>query len=475
LFTSRPLTSFESRWLAEVVRRHEERHGPLGDAAECLAAREVPAALEARILHRADALGAREGWRDAILRWHGRARMVLAVAAVLALVFGFGAAAGVLGDGSRAVNVVWALGGLLGVNVFSLLLWLAATALPVRGGVAPPKGGALGGVWLRVVAALDRSPAAAAVPQALAGLTGRSRIAQWGLGCVTHTLWALALTGAVSGVLALLATRRYGFVWETTILPGDLFVGLTTALGALPSWLGFPVPDPATVVASGDAPMLDEAGRRAWAGWLVGALLVYGLLPRLLLALACGGLWVAALRRLKLDLARPGYARLRATLMPDSERIGVSDPEPAVMPRPLRHAAHEGASGTAALVALELGTDLAWPPARVPAALDAGRLDSREQRRAALSRFAANVPGRLLVAIDPRRTPDRGNLGLIAELADHAAETRVWAVGGDTSRLALWRDGLTRLGFAPDALILDAAAAQRWLAGQDVPTTGEAR
>lgn len=474
MFPSRPLTPFESRWLAEVVRRHEERHGPLDDAAECLAARGVPAALEVRILHRADALGAREGWRDAILRWHGRARLVLTVAAVLALVLGFGAAAGVLGDGSRPVNVVWALGGLLGVNLFSLLLWLAATALPVRGGVAP-RGGALGGVWLRVVAALDRSPAAASVPQALAGLTGRTRIAQWGLGCVTHTLWALALAGAVTGVLALLATRRYGFVWETTILPGEVFVGLTTALGTLPSWLGFPVPDPATVVASGDAPMLDEAGRRAWAGWLVGALLVYGLLPRLGLALACGGLWVAALRRLKLDLARPGYARLRAALMPDSERIGVSDPEPAVMPRPLRHAADPGASGSSALVALELGTDVAWPPAQFPAALDAGCLDSREQRRAALNRFAADAPGRLLVAIDPRRTPDRGNLGLIAELADHAAETRVWAVDGDTARLALWRDGLARLGFAPDALILDAATAQRWLAGQDVATTGEAR
>lgn len=473
MFTSRPLTPFESRWLAEVVRRHEERHGPLGDAAECLAAREVQAALEARILHRADALGAREGWRDAILRWHGRARLVLAVAAALALVFGFGAAAGVLGDGSRPVNVVWALGGLLGVNLFSLLLWLAATALPVRGGVSA-RGSALGGLWLRVVATLDRSPAAAALPQALAGLIGRTRIAQWGLGCLTHVLWALALAGAVAGVLALLATRRYGFVWETTILPGELFVGLTTALGALPSLLGFPVPDPATVVASGDAPMLDEAGRRAWAGWLLGALLAYGLLPRLLLALACGGLWFAALRRLKLDLARPGYARLRAMLMPDSERIGVSDPEPAVMPHPLRHATHEGASGTAALVALELGTDVAWPPAQFPAALDAGRIDSREQRRAALKRFVADAPGRLLVAIDPRRTPDRGSLGLIAELADHAAETRVWALGGNAARLALWRDGLARLGFVPEALILDAAEAQRWLARQDVPTTGEA-
>ena len=65
------------------------------------------------------------------------------------------------------------------------------------------------------------------------------------------------------------------------------FVALSAALGALPGMLGFPVPDAATVLASGDAPMLDEAGRRAWAGWLVGAMTIYGVLPRLALALLC--------------------------------------------------------------------------------------------------------------------------------------------------------------------------------------------
>ena len=98
------------------------------------------------------------------------------------------------------------------------------------------------------------------------GLLGRGRLAAWGVGAANHALWCAALLGATLGVLALLATRRYGFVWETTILPADTFVALSAALGALPGMLGFPVPDAATVVASGDAPMLDEAGRRAWAG-----------------------------------------------------------------------------------------------------------------------------------------------------------------------------------------------------------------
>ena len=505
------LTAFETRWLAELVRRHEERHGPLEDRSALVAARTEVPEFEARVLRRAAELGAREGWRDAIVRWHGRARLALGVAAVLALVLGFGAAAGVLGDGSRAVNVVWALGGLLGVNLLSLMLWVLATVL--QGGrprAGLQAGGALGSWWLRLVAVFDRSPAAADLPLALGSLLGRGRAASWGLGAVSHGLWALALLGAAAGVLTLLATRRYGFVWETTILPSGVFVSLTDVLGSLPAVLGFPVPDAATVAASGDAPMLEEGGRRAWAGWLLGALLVYGVLPRAVLTALCAGLWVRKARALRLDLGRAAYARLRPLLLPDSERIGVRDPDSAVIPRPTRHAALAVGAGAPALVALELGADLRWPPSaptaasaqaaeawRRFAACDAGRLDSGEQRRAALKGFVTTPPRRLLIAVDPRRTPDRGNLGLIAELADHAVETRIWALGVDVvdeisadrvsadkvrgnsrsaapidaGRLPQWREGLVRLGFAPEALMVDAGLARDWLLGRTLEQT----
>ena len=475
---SADLTPFQSRWLAELVRRHEEHHGALDDARIHADARAAAPDFEDRLLHRADALGAREGWREAILRWQARARVLLLAAAVLALVLGFGAAAGVLGDGTRPVNVVWTLGGLLGVHLFSLLLWLVTLALQggARGGFQ--HGGVLGRAWLALTGFLDRSKAAADLPLALGGLLGRGRLAAWGVGAANHALWCAALLGATLGVLALLATRRYGFVWETTILPADTFVALSAALGALPGMLGFPVPDAATVAASGDAPMLDEAGRRAWAGWLVGAVVVYGVLPRLVLALLCVALWRRGTRRLALDLSRPGYARLRPLLMPDSERIGVRDPEPAAMPHPQRHVAVAHGDGGAVAVAIELGDDLAWPHALVagrgdaadaaPAWEDGGRLDSREQRRGARARFAAHPPVRLVVAVDARQTPDRGSLGLIAELADHAQATRVWLAGIDAAaehagRLRQWREGLAGIGLGEEAVLVDARAAWVWL------------
>ncbi len=508
------LSALETRWVAELVRRHEEHRGVLDDARIHAEARALGGDLEARVLHRAAALGAREGWCEAVLRWHGRARLLFFLAFGLALVLGFGAAAGVLGDGTRPVNVVWTLGGLLGVHGLSLLLWLASIGVQgrMRGGLQ--QGGVLGRVWLRVVGVLDRGAAAADLPAALAGLLGRGRLAAWGVGAVNHALWFAALLGATLGVLALLATRRYGFIWETTILPADSFVSLSTALGALPGMLGFPVPDAATVAASGDAPMEAEAGRRAWAGWLVGAVVVYGVLPRLVLVLTCWLLWRRGTRGLALELSRPGYARLRPLLMPDSERIGVHDPERATLQGPRRQANVVRGEGGAVAVALELGDDLPWPGvlcapapngqaaadlAAPPSWQDGGRLDSREERRAARERFARQPPPRLLVAVDARQTPDRGSLGLIAELADHAQSIRVWLAGVDASevgaaagkaegcaapapaaRLRQWREGLAGMGLsaasadsagqgaapagaAEAAVVVDAAAARAWL------------
>ena len=467
-----PASALLARWLAEAVSQREARAGVLDDPVIHAAARAAAADFEGRVIHRAAALGARNGMRDALLRWHGRARVVLAVALMLALVFGFGAAAGVLGDGSRPVNVVWALGGLLGLHLLSLLLWLAGMAFGnVLHGAGMAPGGWLGRTWLRVVGALDRSPAAAELAQALAAVLGRGRVAAWGLGIATHALWLAALTGATLGVLLLLALRRYGFVWETTILPAQGFVEFSALLGALPALLGFPVPDPAVVVASGSAPMVDEAGRRAWAGWLLGALLVYGIVPRAVLLCACMAGWRRGVGKLALDLSRPAFARLRPLLQPDSERLGVRDAAPAVMPHPQRHGVPAGADAAAVAVALELGDDLAWPPPWLDPALpgagrDGGRLDTREQRRDGLQQLAAQPPARLLIAIDARQTPDRGSLGLIAALADHAAAVAVWALDngaatGTASRLAQWQAGLAGLGLA-QAVLTDATAARTW-------------
>lgn len=470
------LSAFEARWLAEAVRLREAHGGALDDHAAVAAARAAGGALEDRILCRAACLGARSGLAAALRAWRPRARMVMVVLGAFAVAGGFGTALAVLGDGSRAVNVVWALGGLLGVHLLSLLLWLAGLGLGTG-----EAGGAIGRAWLWLSARSAPGPAQRYLVEALGGILARARLARWWLGTVTHGLWLGALAGALAGLLAALAVRRYGFVWETTILPSEAFIRFVAMAGWLPAQLGFAVPDAAAVRASGAHPAPDEAVRIAWSSWLVGCVVVYGLAPRLVLWASCLALWRSGRARLRLDLAAPGFALLAARLVPASERIGVVDAAPAH-----RHRAHIGAhpaagSAVALAVGLELGHGAAWPPALPAGAGDGGVIDTGAERRRLLARVSAAPPGRLLIACDARLSPDRGSLELITECCRHAGACRVWlwqaGAPAGRERGAHWREALLAIDLAPDQVVEGEAAALAWLGGADdaLPAAGAQR
>lgn len=457
-----PQTSgFDARWLAEAVRLRETASGALEDADAVRAARTRATDTEQRILIRAALLGEREGLAQAIAAWQPRARLVLLVLAVIALLSGFGAALAVLGDGSRPVNVVWALGGLLGVHLFSLLLWLLGLWLGGR-----DAGGAFGQAWLWLSTRLggDQNGQVAA---ALAALLGRAGLTRWWLGTVTHGLWLLALLGALAGLLVTLAARRYGFVWETTILPAEAFIRFIQGLGWLPAQFGFAVPDASAVHAAGSGVAASEDARLAWASWLIGSVVIYGLMVRLLLWLLCVTLYLKGRRGLRLDLGLPGYAVLAARLAPSSERIGVTDAAPGVLPHTPIDKAHGVSGHEALLLGLELRSDPAWPPALPPGARNAGIIDTREQRRNILAQLASAPPRRLLITCDPRLSPDRGSLEFIAELSHHAGECRVWLprllADGDPERRSHWRESLRESGLDTRAVFEDDAAALAWL------------
>jgi hypothetical protein len=459
--TPNRFSAFESRWLAEALRLRESTAGGLEDAEAVRAARQVAGDAEQRILIRAQVLGEREGLAQVVAAWRPRARLLLLVLSLLAVISGFGVALAVLGDGSRPVNVVWALGGLLGVHLLSLLLWLLGLWLGGR-----DAGGALGHAWLWLSARFLSGQAVAQVTGALGSLLGRSGLTRWWLGAVTHGLWLLALAGALAGLLVTLAARRYGFVWETTILPAEVFVRFIQTVGWLPAQAGFAIPDAAAVRAGGTGVLADEAVRIAWSSWLLGCVVIYGIVPRLLLWLLCLGLFVFGRRRLRLDLSLPAFATLAARLAPASERIGVTDAAPAALRRAHVGLRHPVGSHAAVLLGLELRPDLPWPPALTSAVRDAGVVDSREQRRRTLTQLAAAPPARLLIACDPRLSPDRGSLEFIAELSRHAGECRVWlvqpAAGDDPARREHWRESLREIGLETQALLEDADRALAW-------------
>ena len=438
------MTELNNLWLTETIRLREEHAGPLDDLEANRLARTAGGDLPTRIQHRALWLAERDGLTNALQHWLQGARLALIVMAVLAVISGAGLAFAALGDGQTPVNVFWALGSLLGLNLILLLSWALGLVF------AGEHGATLGRVWLWLSEKLARDAKAAQLAPALLLLLQRQKLNRWALGMLVNGLWLLAMLSALVILLMLMATRRYGFVWETTILGGETFVAMTQALGALPALLGFSVPTVEMIRASGDAALNIESARQAWAAWLVGVLLVYGVLPRLLLALFCRWRWKTGQARLHLDLNLPGYAQLRERLMPTSERLGISDAAPEQLHQ-IENGSSDLPSDGALLVAIELDDQRQWPPQLPKTVSNAGILDSRESRHKLLEQLSRFPPARLAIACDPRRSPDRGCLALIAELARGASATRVWLLPAppgealDAARLGDWHVALQQL------------------------------
>lgn len=436
------LTSLQNLWLTETVRLREEHAGPLDDLEANRLARAAGGDLPGRIQRRALWLAERDGLTAALKHWLQGARLALVLLAIFAVLSGAGLAFAALGQ--TPVNMFWALGSLLGLNLILLLSWALGLIF------AGEHGATLGRLWLWLSEKLARDAKAAQLAPALLLMLQRKKLNRWALGTLVNGLWLLAMFSALVLLLTLMATRRYGFVWETTILSADTFIDMTQALGALPALLGFNVPTVDMIRASGDTALNIESARQAWATWLVGVLVVYGVLPRLLLALFCFWRWNSGKAALRLDLNLPGYAQLRERLMPTSERLGITDPEPAQLHR-VESTVGEHASDGALLVAIELDDQHSWPPTLPKNVSNAGILDSRESRNKLLEQLSRFPPARLAIACDPRRSPDRGSLALIAELARNAAATRVWLLQApqgqalDAERLGDWHVALQQL------------------------------
>ena len=438
------MTPLHTLWLTETVRLREEHAGPLEDLEANRLARTAGGDLATRIQQRALHLAERDGLAAALSRWLQGARLALVLLAAVAVISGAGLAFAALGNGLAPVNVFWALGSLLGLNLILLISWALGLLF------AGEHSASLGRLWLWLSEKLARDAKAAQLAPALLLLLQRQKLNRWAVGVLVNSLWLLALLSALVILLTLLATRRYGFVWETTILGADTFVAVTQALGTLPALLGFNVPTVEMIRASGDSALNIESARQAWAAWLVGVLLVYGLLPRLILALLCLWRWKRGRAALHLDLNLPGYAQLRERLMPSSERLGVNDVAPDHL-HSISGGASELESDGALLVAIELDDQHPWPP-KLPANVkNAGILDSRESRNKLLEQLSRFPPARLAIACDPRRSPDRGSLALIAELARSATDTRVWLLQAppgqalDAERLGDWHAALQQL------------------------------
>jgi hypothetical protein len=157
------------------------------------------------------------------------------------------------------------------------------------------------------------------------------------------------------------------------------------------------------------------SARQEWSGLLVGALVVYGFAPRLLLLALCLGQRRHAASMYRINLDRPEFARLQKILVPAVQTIGVIDaddrnpwPSPTQMPAPPPRPV-----AAPAILSFELpgGNRTSWPPALHQVRWhDLGAVDTREDQRRVLGQLssAAAEPSTLVIVCSLTSTPDRG-------------------------------------------------------------------
>ena len=206
------LSHLQRLWLTETVRLREEHAGPLDDLEANRRARTTGGDLPTRLQNRALWLAERDGLLAAMQHWLQGERLALLVLAVLAVISGAGLAFAALGDGQTPVNVFWALGSLLGLNLILLLSWALGLLF------AGEHGASLGRLWLWLSEKLARDAKAAQLAPALVLLLQRRKLNRWALGTLVNGLWLLAMLSALVMMLLLMATRRYGFIWEPRFL-----------------------------------------------------------------------------------------------------------------------------------------------------------------------------------------------------------------------------------------------------------------
>lgn len=435
---------FKALWLAETFRLQEEQQGPLEDSEAIRHARRCGGDLTYRILTRAYWLGKKSNLLEAQDACLLGMKWAMRLLCVFALFLGFGLVLPTFSATERTINIFSALASLLGLNLLMLIIWLLGAF------VFGQTGGQLGKLWLWISTKFTKQTQPIQLLPGLLSLLHQKRLERWWIGQLSNGLWFLMLSMALITLLLLLATQRYGFIWQTTILSGQSFVTIVQVMGYLPSLIGFPVPSETLILQSGDAVIMTDTARQAWAMWLVGVLVIYGIIPRLILLGLCHLCWRLGCKKLTIDTNLPSYNLLKQWLMPDSQIIGVTDAAPVKDWSDTLSSTNSWAGQGALLVGIELDPAYPWPPQLPSHIANAGILDNRLQRRELLEQLTLKPVARLLMVCDPRRSIDRGSTVLISELANCAKDARVWLITSpdnhsDTERLHEWQQSLDKL------------------------------
>jgi hypothetical protein len=450
--------------VAQTIRLIEET-GPLEDSEAMSQAFRSQSGREARLLERARALGQRFRLNAEIERWRDLALYVWIALSILVFFIAYGIAVAVIG-GDRSINAALAFFVALGIHAVTLALWCAALAFTwwsPRNAFARLS---LGNLFLRLLAwlPLDRGPHSLTMLRATTSLLQRARLLPWAFGFISHTIWALAFVLVLVALWFAFSFQQYRLTWETTILSADFFIRFVQTTGWLPHLLGFPLPDTSTLLNPGAA----GSDHRAWAWWLIGCTFVYGLIPRVVLAVLCWIVWRRGKQSLKLDTADPYFRKLLARFEA-MEVSTVVDAEQATVPagKITRQLPLPGDHTSLAVIGFELPAEFPWPPGMLAASAHlTERISGTSlERRALLDKLAQARPYKILLVCNPASSPDRGTERFMREACAHGAQCALLLAPSSSSEIGnpqRWQSWLQHIGMTDMQSFTDLDNATEW-------------
>ncbi|QIQ21263.1 DUF2868 domain-containing protein [Zophobihabitans entericus] len=396
-------------WLVETIRLTEQS-GHFVDSEANRKAKAKQGGIEEQLIVRATVLAQQNGLLNIQKNWLSSVRFAFILLLVFAILSGFGLAFTALSQ--EPVNIFWALISLLGLHIVTLIIWLLSFCF------MPDNSQSLFiQLWLWLTEKFSQKQTTQQLIPAFLSLAGAHL--RFSIGFFVNLLWTVLLSGALVLLLILLSTRHYSFVWQTTLLSAETFIQLTQIIGKLPALLGFALPDIDTIRQSGELALSSGEARSAWAVWLIGVFVIYGLGVRFILMVICGICWSVSQKRIKLNLNHPDYQILIERLQPQ-QTTEIIDENVASRSETTLVTIEHGHQEV--MVAIEISET--W---QVPEHIHfLGFINNRQQKNEVLNYLYQNPAKKLLIAIDSDRTPDRGLINLVIELAGQAEQARIW-------------------------------------------------
>jgi hypothetical protein len=291
-------------------------------------------------------------------------------------------------------------------------------------------------------------------------LVRERRLLPWAFGLANHAIWATSFAALMVVLYVQFAARSYQLTWETTILSQQALTDFIRATGRPAALLGLPQSE-LRPLAPGDVLL-----NRQLAFWLIYCVLLYGLVPRLLLALWCRWKWARAREEFSIDFADPYFRRHFQRLDQLTEPEIVDGDHLPARASPLPAAAQPTASvGPPVWIAFELPPEIQWTGDDGITVMTV--TGDSEGRQRVVDRLARTRAARAVIVCNGASSPDRGTARFLRDIAAQSGATALLLVapGSDMSlRTALWTAWLRDVGSGAMPVFADIAAARNWQA-----------